>query len=636
MKILIITNNIDEDEQIKRKISSTIPRNIHVVVHTKKSNESVIKNLTVDYDLVFIGEDVSYSAWGIIDAISNRALNKKPRFYLMGNIELVLDKELKCASFSGAVSLSLNGHLLVRQGYGSKNRSQLQCSENRPETLFNIGSTGKMIFTSMAITQLIKSGKLSYDKPIGDSLEELSSCPERHKQIFKELTFTPRQLLTHTSGLDDMMGKVTEMFVGPKMLSFTEMSDFVDGCAELETQQLTTLGCFEYSNFGYYLLGLAIEAITDDYYDYIQINILNIANMKNTVCEITSGVNFANPYIGECSLLPNEVPDWLIDMESGNQDLELQQIIKISLEIFPKLKISYNNVYQLYTSYQHVLSMDSEIDFSMAKSKFARDIEAVYRTMDAYVEMFFEIVKLCEGLESKHKMLFDFMKCLLSNLDWQISSIECFINSLSKGHSAGCWYSTIDDLMAFHQSLESGALSEYKDHFTEYRVKVPGAPRSVFYGHGCEVNSNPNDYQYCYGHGGSVPGSHAKYYNYPNAGYTLVVLGNTDARNCCDLKAMLEEKLIFSRINGIRYFDQRICPNPGDLLLQDVEYILRRTQEHEYYKTLFYGTMPRMTLFQQLDDQYVQEHRHENPVNNNEEEGESELPVAYERAQSPK
>lgn len=64
-----------------------------------------------------------------------------------------------------------------------------------PHTVFNVASITKAI-TGIAVMQLVETGKLNLDEPIATYLPDL---PPRWR------TVTARQLLSHTSGLPDIM-----------------------------------------------------------------------------------------------------------------------------------------------------------------------------------------------------------------------------------------------------------------------------------------------------------------------------------------------------------------------------------------------------------------------------------------------
>lgn len=70
----------------------------------------------------------------------------------------------------------------------------------RPATRFSIASLGKM-FTAVAIGQLVDSGQLGFDDPVGRHLPELPPA-------FQALTIA--QLLSHTAGLGDYLSEAPE------------------------------------------------------------------------------------------------------------------------------------------------------------------------------------------------------------------------------------------------------------------------------------------------------------------------------------------------------------------------------------------------------------------------------------------
>ena len=65
----------------------------------------------------------------------------------------------------------------------------------RPQTVFNLASISK-VFTSVAVMSLVEAGKLELDDPIGKYLDQL---PQSWHRV------TVRQLLSHTSGLPDIV-----------------------------------------------------------------------------------------------------------------------------------------------------------------------------------------------------------------------------------------------------------------------------------------------------------------------------------------------------------------------------------------------------------------------------------------------
>ena len=117
--------------------------------------------------------------------------------------------------FSGAMLVAHNGEILLEDAWGLADREA--GTPNTPDTKFRIASMNKM-FTAVAILQLVESGGLALDDPIGKYLtdypnEELAS------------TVTVRHLLTHTGGTGDIFGP--EYYLQHR-LELRQNSDYID------------------------------------------------------------------------------------------------------------------------------------------------------------------------------------------------------------------------------------------------------------------------------------------------------------------------------------------------------------------------------------------------------------------------
>ena len=96
--------------------------------------------------------------------------------------------------FSGVVLVAHGDRVLVHDVHGFADREQRRAITK--ETPFATYSLGKM-FTSVAIAQLVSSGKLSWDDTLA---KVLPSYP--NQEAAKKVTI--RQLLTHTAGVPDV------------------------------------------------------------------------------------------------------------------------------------------------------------------------------------------------------------------------------------------------------------------------------------------------------------------------------------------------------------------------------------------------------------------------------------------------
>jgi CubicO group peptidase (beta-lactamase class C family) len=177
------------------------------------------------------------------------------------------DEEAKKDAFSGVVLVARRGEILLQGAWGLANRET-----GAPVTLdtrFRIGSMNKM-FTSVATLQLVEAGKLSLDDPIGKILPDYPN-----KEVAK---VTVRQLLSHTGGTGDIFGPEFDK----NRLTLRELGDYLKlyGSRGLTHEPGAR---FEYSNYGFVLLGALIEKVTGmSYYDYVRSHIFQPAGMTST------------------------------------------------------------------------------------------------------------------------------------------------------------------------------------------------------------------------------------------------------------------------------------------------------------------------------------------------------------------
>jgi len=123
-----------------------------------------------------------------------------------------------------------------------------------PSARFRIGSITKM-FTSAAVLLLMEEGKWSLSDPVDDWVAGWDFGPE----------VTLERLLNHTTGIynyTDDPAFIVEMHdeVSPQ--------DVIDFALQHAPVHAPGAG-YSYSNTGYYLLGLALEAVTDKSFEAI-------------------------------------------------------------------------------------------------------------------------------------------------------------------------------------------------------------------------------------------------------------------------------------------------------------------------------------------------------------------------------
>jgi len=163
--------------------------------------------------------------------------------------------------FSGAILVIKEGELIINKGYGLANKDSKNL--NNPNTIFDIGSNTKQ-FTSTAILKLVELGKLK----LTDSLSKFfKNLP------IKKQSITIHQLLTHTAGFLDSLGR-----------DFSEISqkDFFEKL--FASKLLTEPGeKYSYSNTGYSILGRIIELASGQSYEaFLNEHLFTPAGMLQT------------------------------------------------------------------------------------------------------------------------------------------------------------------------------------------------------------------------------------------------------------------------------------------------------------------------------------------------------------------
>jgi len=170
--------------------------------------------------------------------------------------------------FAGAVLVARDGKVLLQGAWGRADRTA--GTANTPATRFRIGSMNKM-FTAVATLQLVEAHKLALDDPIGNHLPNYPN-----KQMATNVTV--RHLLTHTGGTGDIFGPTFDQH----RLQLREHRDYLKMYGSRGLTQEPGAR-FEYSNYGFVLLGALIEQVSGmSYYDYVDEHVFRPAGMTST------------------------------------------------------------------------------------------------------------------------------------------------------------------------------------------------------------------------------------------------------------------------------------------------------------------------------------------------------------------
>ena len=170
----------------------------------------------------------------------------------------------------GSLAIAVDGQMMLSRGYGYADREKEEPVQ--PESVFRIASISKPI-TAVAVLKLVDEGKLNLSDKIVDLLKLRNESLRDYDPWWNEITI--HHLLTHSAGFDRsrsgdpmfMDEQTVEAFGAALPVTHRQVIDF---------QFLRSLDYhpgerYAYSNFGYCLLGRAIEQVTGQtYQQYVQ------------------------------------------------------------------------------------------------------------------------------------------------------------------------------------------------------------------------------------------------------------------------------------------------------------------------------------------------------------------------------
>jgi CubicO group peptidase (beta-lactamase class C family) len=128
------------------------------------------------------------------------------------------------------------------------------------------------MFTAVAIAQLVEAGAVDWDDTVGRHLPDYPNARVRDE-------VTVEHLLTHSSG---MGSHFTAEFMDASKLRFREPEDYLPLFVD-EPLAFAPGSKFSYSNAGFFVLGLIVEAASgENYFDYVREHVYRPAGMLST------------------------------------------------------------------------------------------------------------------------------------------------------------------------------------------------------------------------------------------------------------------------------------------------------------------------------------------------------------------
>jgi len=184
---------------------------------------------------------------------------------LIARLRKQMDEKAVQGQFAGAVLVAKDGKPVYERAYGLADRENH--IPNTLKTRFRNGSMNKM-FTAVATLQLVQAGKLKLDDPVGKYLTDYPN-----KDVATKVTIN--QLLTHTG---DCFGPEFDQH----RLELRTHADYVKLFGN-RPPKFEPGSRFEYSNYGFLLLGNIIEKVTGgSYYHYVREHVYEPAGMTST------------------------------------------------------------------------------------------------------------------------------------------------------------------------------------------------------------------------------------------------------------------------------------------------------------------------------------------------------------------
>jgi len=231
-----------------------------LIKHSRKRKIRVMKNRNILITLLILLPFFSIGQMALDN--SAELINQKG--------DLLLEQAINFKEHVGITAAIYGSNKVIWTG-GAGYRDEAQ-KETAKGMIHRIASISKPM-TAVAVFQLAEQGKLDLDVPIQQYVSEFPKSPKGE--------ITTRQLLAHTSGVRHYKG----FWDG---FSFKQFSSLTKAMKRFQKRDLgfEPGKGFEYTTYGYVVLGVIIERISGMSYDqYMEKNIWEPAGMKHTSLE---------------------------------------------------------------------------------------------------------------------------------------------------------------------------------------------------------------------------------------------------------------------------------------------------------------------------------------------------------------
>ncbi len=199
---------------------------------------------------------------------------------MKSQIDYLLDSEMSNNGIPGLAYVIVKADSIFLMGSAGFADLEAKQQVNPQTTQFLMGSNAKPI-TATAVMQLVEGGKLDLDTDVNQYL----------KSFQVPFKVTLRQLLTHTSGLEDQSFNRVRASAQEAL----SLRDYLKKNMPAQIFKPGTIGA--YSNHGVALAGLIVEEVSGiRFEDYAAKNIFSILDMDESSFSLEDGTHLAKTY----------------------------------------------------------------------------------------------------------------------------------------------------------------------------------------------------------------------------------------------------------------------------------------------------------------------------------------------------
>lgn len=268
------------------------------------------------------------------------------------------EREKNRAVFSGVVLVAKDGKIIFHKAYGMADY-ELSVPNNL-QTKFRIGSNTKS-FTALAVMILSEKGKLNLQDSI---CKYVKDCPDEWKGV------TIHHLLTHTSGLPDLFGDMKSTV--PVEGTAAEIDRVIANVPNKKLKQPPG-EIYEYSNFGYCLLGYIIEKSSGELYaTFLNNYIFRPLGMGETLYDDPRPViiNRANGYKRQNGRISNDKLTDPAAYSAGGLLSTAKDLLLLDQALYSTGLLSKNGLSQMFTNYKNEYGYGWKVTNQFGKKVF--------------------------------------------------------------------------------------------------------------------------------------------------------------------------------------------------------------------------------------------------------------------------